>query len=201
MKDDFISNVRYDVLHEQKHKDGISHIVVGLFLMIMTVLHAAGKMNVVVFVVVFIPLIISILKKYFTYPRIGYAKIISKASYRGLIIGSIAFLLLLGLVFKFYFQSHVIPLLLEKNFYLGVMILIGMVITALFAYMYSRERNTSFLYYGIAVVGLLITIHFGRIHQYDLMQIIYVLGILDFLIGVIQLFKFMKKYPVVKDVN
>ncbi len=201
MKNDFLTQVRIDVLHEQKHKDGISHIVVGLYLMIIAILGSIGKMNFAVIFIPFIPVLISILKKSYTYPRIGYAEISDKKTSRSFIQIFIAILLILGFGLMLYFQSHSISPAIEKNMHLGIMISIALFIIILLLYRYFCEQNIGFLLYGVIILALIALIYSGILHHNNLMFYIFILGVFDFIFGIIQLLKFMIVYPVMKDEN
>src|SRR5512133_1682235 len=121
MKEDFISKVRHDVLSEQKHTDGISHIVVGMYLSLIALLMVIDRMTFAGIFIIFIPTMMSILKKRYTYPRIGFAKVADKQEPRQWMMVLIAVLLLGGAGVMFYQQRYGFTPAQQTNFHLILM--------------------------------------------------------------------------------
>lgn len=201
MKDDLVSKVRIDVLLEQKHKDGISHIVVGLYLMIIAILMSADRVNMAVIFVPMIPTVINRLKKRFTYPRIGYAEVKEKERIRYIAMLLIGVLLLLGLGAMLYFQTHSLSPVLQRSFHTIVILGIGVLLISMLAYKYFQEHSKTPLCYGVVILALIATIFLLKLSHDTVIEIIFVLGVLDFSVGLVLLQKFLKKYPVTKDDN
>lgn len=199
MKDDPIKQVETDVMHEQKHRDGIPQIAMGLFLMFIAVLMQQGRGSFLGIFIVFIPLVINILRKQFTYPRVGYAELHDKAAFRKQGLWLVAGLLLSGLAVMLAVQNHLLPPSVQVNLHLWALAFIAFIVLALLALNYMRERNSILLFYAGFILLFALAVWLFKLSNDVTHLILFCFGLLNFIYGSTALLVFIRKHPVLPD--
>jgi MFS family permease len=196
MNEDLITKVQKEVAHEQKSRDGIPQIAVGIFMLTAALFLLADKTSFVAIYIVFIPLLIEHLRKKYTYPRIGYAKLREKISRRSGLMWLILALLIAGAaVFVVVQKVDIAPKVWAKLHY-AVMIIIGVIVLSFMLFRYIRERNKAMLIYGSFILLFVASVLTFKLHLETVYQILAGLGIFNLVYGIIVLKKFIREYPI-----
>jgi hypothetical protein len=199
MNEDLITKVQKEVAHEQKSRDGIPQIAVGIFMLTAALFLLADKTSFVAIYIVFIPLLIEHLRKKYTYPRVGYAKLREKISRRSGLMWLILALLIAGTaVFVVVQKVDIAPKVWAKLHNL-VIIIIAVIVISLLLYRFIKDRNKALLFYGGFVILMAAVIIVFKLHLETVYQILAGFGIFNLVYGIIVLKAFIKKYPVLKD--
>jgi hypothetical protein len=201
MKDDFIDRIQTDVRNEQSLRDGIPQIAVGLLLILaMMMIHSGNPAFFVVFIPL-MPILSEKLRKQFTYPRVGYAKLPDKGKRRAAIVFIFALILALGIGMKVITRNN--RELPEISQYVGICFMgtIAVTLAALTIYRYIVEKRVIYLYYGLFIVPLFLVIWLLHLPKSIVMLIVLAFGLLNFIYGVLALLSFIRKNPVLLDEN
>lgn len=201
MKKDFIRNVQLDVLNEQKQKDGISQIVTGFSLVILSAFLLIGKPNMFVVLIPILPTLLERLRKIYTYPRIGFADVGDRKALRKVMLVFFIPIILIAFGVMMYFCNKTLDPNQQNLLNLAVSVGIAFVIIILLLYRYQREHNQALLFYIAALIAVVAVVRIGKLHIRDVVPIILGLGLLDFSIGLVLLQRFVRKYPVLQDEN
>ena len=182
MKKDFITKVQLDVLKEQKQSDGISQIVTGFLLVVLSAFLLAGKPNMFVILIPLMPILAARLRKIYTYPRIGFADVGEKKSQRRVMLLIIVVTGLITFAVMMYFNNKTLTPNQQNLLSLAASIGVALVVVSIFLYRYSKEHNRTLLIYGAVFVIMVAIVHFGKLHIRDIVPIMLGLGLLDFTI-------------------
>jgi uncharacterized membrane protein HdeD (DUF308 family) len=199
MSDDLITKVKNEVTFEQKHRDGIPQLVVGLYMIISGLFLIADSGSFVAVYIVFIPILIEQFRKRYTYPRIGYAKLKEKNFRRsGMMFFTLALLIAGAIAFIIVKNVHMEPKVWVKLHY-AIMLVIGLLVLMLMLYRYLREKNKTMLFYGGFIILLMAAIITFKLHLEFVYWAMLVFGILNLIYGIVVLRSFMKEYPVLEN--
>jgi hypothetical protein len=199
MNDDLIKKTQIDVYKEQKNKDGIPLIAVGLFLIIVSIFMAIEQLSLVGIFVIFIPIVTEGLRKRYTYPRIGFVKLPESNKGRLTRMWLVFGLLVLGLVVMLAFNANLIPSGIKVNMHLFLMWFIAFVLLSLLAVTYLRDKNIIYLWFGAFILFFALAVWLLKLHIDVIKYIILGFGLVNLAWGLISLCSFIKKYPVLKD--
>lgn len=199
MKNDLITELEHNVRAEQKWRDGIPQIAVGLFLIIAMELMIGNKGNLFVVFIPIIPILIEGLRKRFTYPRVGRAVLYEKFSKRAVLIIVIASVLLLGLMVGILtrFQRPILDT--NDRAITWSLLIIPLLLTATIVYRSRVEHNSRVLWYAAFIILLSLAILIFRLHRLTVEYIVMGFGILNVIYGIVALMVFIHRYPVVSD--
>jgi len=199
MEKDFISKVQLDVLKEQKQSDGISQIVTGFLLVVLSAFLLQGKPHLIAVLIPLMPILAARLRNIYTYPRIGFAEMGERKSLRKVMLIVFIVIALLTFGVMLYFSNKTLTPSQENLLNLAVPIGVALVIVTIFLFRYRKEHNKALLIYGAIIVNLIAVVHFGKLHIRDIIPIILGLGLIDFTIGLVLLQRFLKKYPIIQN--
>ncbi len=200
-----INKLHDDVISEHNFSDGIYQIENGLILTIFALLNLLNIGASILLFLLIIPLIPKHLRKRFTYPRIGYAKLKDNTPTRIHIQRFIYSVLMLG-IFAYFMLTNtdVVPDNSSKLFFPVMLVLF--VLSFLWFQVDNKNRKLNLVYYLTGVLWgatwLLWISPEGwhiRISTETAFLILLGLGILNLLYGIITLRSFIRKYPVLKD--
>lgn len=152
------------------------------------------------FIIPFIFIIIESMRKRFTYPRIGYAKLRVQGTHQVIMIWVVALLLVLGIVFMFIFSSK--PNFTEKssNMMRNIMMpLIALAVTGLMIYRYLKEKNSLLIYYALFIVLIALSVFVLHFKREIVLYALLAFGALNLVFGVISLIHFIRQYPVLSE--
>lgn len=199
MKNDLITELEHNVRAEQKWRDGIPQIAVGLFLIIAMELMIGNKGNLFVVFIPIIPILIEGLRKRFTYPRVGRAVLYEKFPKRAVLIIVIASVLLLGLMVGIItrFQRPILDT--NDRAITWSLLIIPLLLTATIVYRSRVEHNSRILWYAAFIILLSLAILIFRLHRLTVEYIVMGFGILNVIYGIVALMVFIHRYPVVSD--
>jgi hypothetical protein len=199
MKDELIIKAEKDVIEEQRYSDGIPQIVVGLFLVftMLTMLGSRGSYFVVFIPIV--PLLIEGLRKRITYPRVGFAQIRDRGSRRQVLIW-LVLAVLIGLAVAYFLLQRGLEALPPDSFLwkvpmygvAGIIVLLAVAVTI-------RKRAWQYLWYSATVVLIIAAILLLKPGRLTVIWAILAFGVLHAMVGTVNLIRFIRKYPVLKD--
>ncbi len=201
MKDDFIDRIQTDVRNEQSIRDGIPQIAVGLILILAMMMIYSGNPTIYV---VFIPLaliLIEKLRKQFTYPRVGYAKLPETGKRRAAIAFIFAVIIALGIGMKVITRNNRELPEVSRNVGIYFMGTIAVILIAMTIYRYIVEKRVIYLYHGLFIIPLFLLVWLLHLPKSLVMLIVLAFGLLNFIYGVLALLSFIRKNPVLLDEN
>ncbi len=199
MPKDLLNEVRKDIETTHKHRDGIPQIAIGVFLIIAMGQLAVRNSPIMVAFIGIIPMIIEAMRKRITYPRIGYAKLREPSKLRqitSILVALIIALLIIGFVVFGHKPTSPQQSMLVRTI---AVILIGLAMASIAVVRYIRERNIDSIWEFAFVIALLALVIMGRMSKDNLIYVVYGFGLFNLAVGIIRLYRFVKKYPVIKD--
>ena len=183
-------------------QDGFTEIFVGIFLVGMGSLFAVERtiVFIMLFAVIFFPRIMERLKRRYTYPRIGYAKLHvdpPKKTARGIFSYILVVIVAMAVALFIIFGDISVDL-----WYRWSPTLMGAMMTGAFIYLAGKTGDSR--YYGIAVFGLAAGVVLST-YGFDSMwtgHTVYLLfmGFLFIGLGMVQFAYFLSKYPLQEEV-
>lgn len=199
MNDDLIAKVQKDVTDEQKYRDGIPQIAVGVFLVITMLLMMSGNGNTFVVLIPLMPIVIEALRKRITYPRIGYAKVKESKVGAKPTLWVIFAILLAGAAIILIRTLNPEALPEARNPHFLMMWAVGILIV-LFGVIFLNKRHSKRLTLSlVAVVAMIAAMFFFRLQKAVVYKVILAFGAIQVLAGLYNLRSFIKEYPVLKD--
>jgi len=143
MKDDVITRIHEDVVEESKNSDGVYQIANSLYIVIFTFLNLIGIGGGAIVYFIIIPLLVKYLRKKYTYPRIGYAKL--KINDRwGITWSQFIYAVLAFGIFSYYMltTTEVFPNISNKMFFPAILVIyISGIIYSILYYKKKRKLN------------------------------------------------------------
>jgi hypothetical protein len=199
MKEDIITKVKNDVAFEQKHKDGFSQIMIGLFMVIIALFLYIGIDSYAVFILILFPGLIESLRKRITYPRIGYAKLEDNRKVSSGVWAFIVALIIAVGVVIFVIETSNSSLEQAAAQYRILMGVFAMLIIGFLGYASIKYKSKAVMVYGgFAIVFITVTLIF-KVDQSFVTWFLFGFGVLNLVYGIYALIKFLKAYPVLKD--
>lgn len=210
MKDDMINKLHNDLTLERNNSDGIYQLFLGLVMFVFGLLGLFDRSdNSIMFLLLFmimIPIIVTRLRKWITYPRIGYAKIKDITPTWISILRFILILLFLGIISYFELtNTEPIPNNSSKLFF-PVMLTIYTVSFVAWFIMYLRKKRPNLVYFlTFLVTGVAWLLWYSpekwqiKISFETVLQIMLVLGLVNLIFGIKTLIAFIRQYPVLTD--
>lgn len=199
MKDDLIDRVQKDVTNEQKYRDGIPQIGVGVFLVISMLMMMFGKGNAFVVFIPLMPILIESLRRRITYPRVGYARIKeSKAGGKAVLWAVFAMLVVGGAVFVIRMaKPSVLPQASNPHFLMMwataiMVILLGVIFL-------TRRRSNRLSWSLIAVLLIIAAILVFKLHKDTVYMVVMAFGATQTVAGLLSLRSFIRDFPVLTD--
>ncbi len=198
MKDELVEKTREQVTQDIKYRDGIPRIAAGVFMVIAMLLALAGNTSTFVIFIPIIPGLVEGLRKRYTYPRVGYAKIKEGQSSKRLLI-LIALALVIGLL-VFLISNGMLGFELPSkvNIY-GPMALGVAMPLVLIALLLTARRRQQWPFTLITILVFLPVLLFVRLGRHTVFYIVLAFGALNLIMGIIELRRFIKDYPVIPD--
>jgi len=198
MKDELVEKIREQVTQDIKYRDGIPRIAAGVFMVIAMLLALAGNTSTFVIFIPIIPGLVEGLRKRYTYPRVGYAKIKEGQSSKRLLI-LIALALVIGLL-VFLISNGMLGFELPSkvNIY-GPMALGVAMPLVLIALLLTARRRQQWPFTLITILVFLPVLLFVRLGRHTVFYIVLAFGVLNLIMGIIELRRFIKDYPVIPD--
>ncbi|HOH79437.1 MAG TPA: hypothetical protein PLO35_06925 [Candidatus Cloacimonadota bacterium] len=198
MKDELVEKTREQVTQDIKYRDGIPRIAAGVFMVIAMLLALAGNTSTFVIFIPIIPGLVEGLRKRYTYPRVGYAKIKEGQSSKRLLI-LIALALVIGLL-VFLISNGMLGFELPSkvNIY-GPMALGVAMPLVLIALLLTARRRQQWPFTLITILVFLPVLLFVRLGRHTVFYIVLAFGVLNLIMGIIELRRFIKDYPVIPD--
>lgn len=198
MKDELVEKTREQVTQDIKYRDGIPRIAAGVFMVIAMLLALAGNSSTFVIFIPIIPGLVEGLRKRYTYPRVGYAKIKEGQSSKRLLI-LIALALVIGLL-VFLISNGMLGFELPSkvNIY-GPMALGVAMPLVLIALLLTARRRQQWPFTLITILVFLPVLLFVRLGRHTVFYIVLAFGVLNLIMGIIELRRFIKDYPVIPD--
>ena len=198
MKDELVEKTREQVTQDIKYRDGIPRIAAGVFMVIAMLLALAGNTSTFVIFIPIIPGLVEGLRKRYTYPRVGYAKIKEGQSSKRLLI-LIALALVIGLL-VFLISNGMLGFELPSkvNIY-GPMALGVAMPLVLIALLLTARRRQQWPLTLITILVFLPVLLFVRLGRHTVFYIVLAFGVLNLIMGIIELRRFIKDYPVIPD--
>lgn len=184
---------------EQKSRDGIPQITIGIFLILVAVLIFLRRESMTGILIILIPMVTRTLRRRFTYPRIGYAKLPDNATQRGLFMWIIAGILVLGLILFLVTTRPGFSPQAAKNLYFGTMYGIAAVVVTLLVVRYLKEKDYAYLLYAGALLLTIVLVWYYHLKIRTVMYIIAGFGVVNLLYGVFALRSFIRSYPVLEE--
>jgi hypothetical protein len=206
MTDDLITKVHNDVTHEQKNSDGIIQIANGLFLIVFALCRLSVYAGAAWIFFIPIPILVKHLRKRYTYPRIGYAKLKLNDRF-GITWSQFIYSVLAFGIFAYFMLTNTedFPNISNKLFFPTMLVFyIAVIIYAIIYYQRKRKPNLVWLLTSIiwgAAWLLWIapdSLHF-KINDVKYASIILFAGLLNLVYGIKVLRAFIIKYPVLND--
>jgi len=158
----------------------------------------AGNTSTFVIFIPIIPGLVEGLRKRYTYPRVGYAKIKEGQSSKRLLI-LIALALVIGLL-VFLISNGMLGFELPSkvNIY-GPMALGVAMPLVLIALLLTARRRQQWPLTLITILVFLPVLLFVRLGRHTVFYIVLAFGVLNLIMGIIELRRFIKDYPVIPD--
>lgn len=199
MKDPLLEQVQKDVTNEQKYRDGIPRIAVGIFLVITMLLQMNGSGNTFVVFIPLMPIIIESLRKRITYPRVGYAKVREPHAMGKPVMWMILGLLVAGAVVFAIRLARPDSLPQAENPHFLIMWATAIAVVLLGIIFVTRRRNVTTTWSLVAIVAITICIFAFKLHKEAVYLVVMAFGMILVLSGLISLRSFIKEYPVLTD--
>ncbi len=199
MKDPLLEQVQNDVATEQQYRDGIPRIAAGFFLIITMLLQMNGNGNTFVMFVPLMPTIIESLRKRFTYPRIGYAKVRDRGSMRKYSLWAVGILLLVGAAVFFINQVSPGTIPQENHQPLLLMWATAIIVVLLGIMVFTSRSNIMATLNAMGVVAIANRFFVLGLHRDALYVVMIAFGAFLLLSGLYSLLSFVKEYPVLTD--
>ncbi|HOH97157.1 MAG TPA: hypothetical protein PL188_02485 [Candidatus Cloacimonadota bacterium] len=199
MKDELIERVQRDVADEQKHRDGIPQIAVGVFLVITSLLLMTGNGNTFVVFIPLMPILIEALRRRITYPRIGFARVIESGKRRNPTLWVVFALLVAGMVVFIMRRMNPEILPQARNPYFLMMWATAMLVILFGVIFLTKRRSKRIIWSLVAVLAILSAIVIFRLQKDLVFKVMIAFGGIQILLGAYSLYDFIKKYPVIKD--
>lgn len=199
MPKDVINKMRKDIEATHKNRDGIPQIAGGLFLIIAMAQLATRHTAIFVAFVGFIPMIIEGMRRRITYPRIGYAKFPEPTKLRlisSILVALVMALLIIGFLVLKVNEGSPFPVGWIRT---AVLVTIGITMMIIAAVLLMTRRQFELVWEMGIFLALLILIAFDLLNRDNLVYLAFGLGLLSLVIGMIRLYRFIRKYPVIKD--
>jgi hypothetical protein len=199
MNDDLIARTQNEVLQEQKSRDGIPQIALGLFLILTSLLIYLRQESMAGILIIFVPLLTRELRRRFTYPRIGYAKLPDSSTKRHLMSLVVLGFLILGLLLYFLTTRTPMSPQTAKILYFSTMLVIALIIDLLLVFRYLKEKDVTYLLYAAALSLTVVLVWYYHLRIRTVMYIIGGFGLLNLLYGLYALRLFIRNYPVLEE--
>jgi len=199
MKEDPITKVQRDVENEQKHRDGIPQLAVGVFLSIAMLLFLAGNTNAFVVFIPLIPIMMEGLRRRITYPRIGYAKVREESKNRHALLWIIFAILIGGIVAFLVTRGMNFSPKQSRLMHSGMMYGVALIIIINSIFVIIRKRSKRMIWYSAVILVFVNAVLVFQPEKRTVYLIVLAFGLLHVLFGTINLISFMKKYPVLKE--
>ncbi len=199
MKDDLIKQTEKNVINEQKYRDGIPQLLVGVFLVITMLMMMNGRGNLFVIFIPMIPLLMEGLRKRITYPRVGYAQMKERGPRRQVLIWLVLAVLIAGAVVFMLSRGNSLTLVQSRQIHFFAMHAVALIVVGLSVVFLSRNPRTIFIWYALAIIIFVNAVLFFRLEKDAVYWILLGFGVLHIIYGAISLITFLRKYPVLKD--
>lgn len=198
MKDKLIEQTRQQVTEDLKYRDGIPRIAVGVFLIVSMLMALAGNISTFVVFIPIIPGMVEGLRKRYTYPRVGYAKIREAQHSKGIIV-LIAVSLIIG-VFVALLGSGKLGFQLPSRaqVYGPLSIAVALPVVLIGFVVFARRRQRISLSIIVMLMFLALTL-FLKPDRHTVYYIVIAFGALNLVIGIIELRKFLREYSEIPD--
>lgn len=205
MKDDIINKLHDQIEQEHHYSDGIYQIETGLAVTFFALFNLLGIGGFVLFILFFIYLIGKHLRKRFTFPRIGFAKLKDLSPTRVHVQRFIISVLFIGIFAYFMLtNTEVFPDNSSQLFFPVMLVLY--ILSFFWSQIDNKSRKQNLVYHltwfvwGIAWLLWISPEKWQiRISIEAAYLILLVLGLFNLIYGVITLRSFIKQYPVLTD--
>ncbi len=191
-----LDGMNSQIKSEMLHRDGIIEIVVSLYLIIVGLSLFYHLRPFPMVFVPLIPVIIRSLRRRITWPRLGYAHIKTKG--RSFMLLFIAVALIIGLM-SYLFSRNSDPV--TQNLVLSVFS--GTILLIVFGFMIYRaieERSRIYIFLGLLILSVCGVMYFD-VPKTHLGSGLIVVSLPCLGYGIVKMYRFMKKYPVIKDAD
>lgn len=198
MHDPLVEQTRAQVTEDLHYRDGISQIAASTFIFIALLLAMRGTSSTFVIFIPIIPGIAETMRKRFTYPRVGYARIRqNKKDTHAILWVLIALVIGAGVAFfsrgRLRFSGiHLPPVYYLMSFSVAVPVLL----LSFFLFSGYRQRIPYMIALVLAAMAAVVLLRPQR-------QLIFIIALsftaLSILIGILRLRAFTRYYPVLKD--
>ncbi len=199
MNDDLFTQTQNEVPLEQKSRDGIPQIVLGLFLILSAGLIFLRRESMAGLVIIMVPLLTKELRYRFTYPRIGKAKLPDSSSKRHLMRYVVLGFLILGLLLYFFTTRTPMSPQTAKILYISTLISIAIMVDLLLVLRYLKQKDGAYLLYAAVLSLTVVLVWYYHLRLHTVMYIIAGFGLLNLLYGIITLRSFIRYYPVLEE--
>jgi hypothetical protein len=203
-----LENTNFDEIQHQAHRtnytDGFPGIFLGIILLITAVVINLGGVFMVLFFISFVLCfpISELLRKKFTYPRLGYFRVKSDSP-RKVLSGMTIFIIFLTVC------SLIIIILLQGEsftsidaiFWIYLPVIVGLTMFGLSIDISDKTGQRKFLGLGISSIllgFLFILLNFPH-PKVGISIYLLILGSFIFVVGLITFFRFIKLYPVISE--
>ncbi len=198
MKDELIEQAREQVTQDLKFRDGIPRIATGVFLIVSMLMALAGNVNTFVVFIPIIPVLVESMRKRYTYPRVGYAKIREGQNRKGILI-VLAVALVIGLIVALMSRGLLgfeLPSRAQVYGPLSIAVALPVVLIGFAIFARRKQMMSSSVIILVIFLLLVILLKPGR---HTVFHIVLAFGVLNLIIGIIELRKFIRDYPVIPD--
>ncbi len=183
------------------NQDGLAEIALGFMLLWLSVflyLHVFKGEDVVVFLIlpaILIGPFLQKMRKKFTYPRVGYANLVTPRRTK-----LVMFVLIIALALGIFAAVNYVKIDFHADIFYFAPLVIGLFLASAQAYRYKRYQTKRYFIYFLAGLISTITVYFFPMRGLLRVMIIFSsLGIFLIPIGLITFNKFNKNFPLQKD--
>lgn len=198
MKDELIEQTRRQVADDLMYRDGIPRIAAGVFLIVTMLMALAGSFNTFIIFIPIIPGLVEGLRKRYTYPRVGYAKVRERRNARGIII-VIAVALVVGVVVALMSNGLLGFELPSRPQVYGPMSLAVAIPIILIGFALFARRKQRLPLSAILIVLFILMILFLKPRRHTVFYIVMAFGTINLIIGIYELRKFIRENPEIPD--
>ncbi|MBP7195775.1 MAG: hypothetical protein KBA79_08205 [Candidatus Cloacimonetes bacterium] len=198
MKDELVEKTREQVTQDIKYRDGIPRIAAGVFMVIAMLLALAGNTSTFVIFIPIIPGLVEGLRKRYTYPRVGYAKVRDNVKPRALIL-AIGLALIVGVGVAAMFNGWFGFELPSRAKVYGPISIAVAIPVILIGFVIFSKREQRWSTTAILVLIIILIVFIFKPARHSLYYIVMAFGALNLIIGIFELRKFLRDYPVIPD--
>lgn len=198
MYDPLVEQTRAQVTEDLNYRDGITQIAVSAFIFFSVLMAMANTPSSFVIFIPILPGLMESLRKRFTYPRVGYAKIKqNKEGSQAILWVLIA--LALGAGVAFFSRGRirfVLPSMPQFYYLMSFSVAIPVLLIGFFMFSHRRKRMPFMI--GVVMLCLVALLLF-RPQRHLIFIMVLSIAAVNLLIGIVRLRAFTHYYPVLRD--